>query len=635
MQTRINELSDNYHHQAIAIDTETTGLDTTPIWRPDLGSHWPSMPLYFSLAWGTKRATLHASMLHYMQPFFDDPNKWWIMANAKFDTHILANAGHMIAGKLVDTCVMHALLYEDKPHGLKFMCKQLAGWSWGDFQDQFGKIAKVPDGARHIIEKAERENFDLLKEYASNDALGTMMVFNLLREQLQAAGTHAKYREGPMGVENLWDLFHKIEIPYTKCLWKMERHGIKVDRQRLEDARPQAEAEILRLNKRLTHLRGGTININSTQQLRKWLLDDMGLKAIKHTKGGKTGNRSPSVDAGFLKFHADQGVEACELILKHRDYSKLLGTYINGLHALMDGEDRIHTRYNQDVARTGRLSSAGPNLQNIPRPENDHWDLRGAFVPAPGYTMLCYDYGQLEMRLLAEAAQDADMTNMINSGRDIHMGNAELVFGLDYADIVAAKNKKEAGEPLTDHDKECLMARAAVKAIGFGILYGMGPAKLANTLGITQREAEAKIQQFLNAYPAVKAFTDEAVQETLTTGYAFTLLGRRRNIPQIASRNRVDRSRGERLAVNTQIQGSAADVVKMAQVIYDKLDFERLYGCRMLMQVHDELVFECPNEHVELMCKEIPDVMRWPLPGALKVHLEVDGGPGASWGQAK
>lgn len=635
LQTLINELSDNYHHQVIAIDTETTGLETTPVWREDLGYFQPSMCRYFSLAWGNKRATLHVNMLPFFKPFFDDPYKWWVMCNAKYDMHILANSGYLLRGKVIDTCVMHSLLYEDKPHGLKFMCKQLAGWSWGDFQDQFGKIPKVPDGAGLILDRAEKEDFERLKEYASNDALGTMMVFNKLKEQLQSANTFSLFRDGPLGIETLWDLFNKVEIPYTKCLWRMERHGIMVNRQRLESARPQAEEYILKLEKRLVKLRGGTININSTQQLKTWLCDERDLKPLRLTKGGKTGKRNPSLDANFLKHYSDEGDEACGLILEHRSYGKLLNTYILGLHELLDSENRIHTKFNQDVARTGRLSSSEPNLQNIPRPENDHWDLRSAFIPRDGHTMLCFDYGQLEMRLLAEAAQDEDMTNMINSGRDIHMGNAELVFGLGYDDIVAAKYKKENKLEMSAHDTECMAARAAVKAIGFGILYGMGPAKLAASLGVTQREAEAKIEQFLNAYPAVKRFTDEAVAETLRTGYAFTMLGRRRNIPQIASRNRADRSRAERLAVNTQIQGSAADVVKMAQVMYDKLEFENLYGCKMLLQVHDELVFECPVEVSEFMCKEIKDIMHWPFPKELRVFLDVDGGPGDSWGAAK
>jgi len=234
---------------------------------------------------------------------------------------------------------------------------------------------------------------------------------------------------------------------------------------------------------------------------------------------------------------------------------------------------------------------------------------------------------------LAAASLEQSMIDMIHSGKDIHMGNAEIVFGLPYDDIKAAKKKDKVD--LTDYDRQCLAARSAVKNIGFGILYGMGPQKMANDLGITVEEAEAKIAQFLNTYPAVKAFTEEAVQETERTGYAFTVLGRRRNIPEIGSNSRAERSRGERLAVNTQIQGSAADVVKMAQILYDKLGFERDFGCRMILQVHDELVFECPNANVEHMLSEIQEMMQHPFSEDLAVFLEADGGKGASWGEAK
>jgi DNA polymerase-1 len=623
----MNELRETKH---IAIDTETTGLTV-----------WKDRPLYFSIAWGGRRATLHACMLHWFQELLKDPYKYWILCNAKYDAHILANTQKYspwidatIRGKLVDTSVMHALLYEERPHGLKYMCQHIGGWTWGDFEDQFGKIGKT-QSAEELIQKAEVHDFDRLVEYAGNDAWGTLLVYNQLKYQLENAPTHSLFRNKPPYIETLWDLFSKVEVPYTKCLWKMERYGIRVNRERLELAKPEAENHIAALGGRIAKLRGRPFNVNSTQLLKEWLIDERKLAPTKFTKGGKTGTRTASVDASFLQTYADKGDEACKLILEHREYKKLLGTYINGLHELLDPDDRIHTRFNQDVARTGRLSSAGPNLQNIPRPENDHWALRKAFIPAPGYTLLCFDYSQLEMRLLAAASLEQSMIDMIHSGKDIHMGNAEIVFGLAYDDIVAAKKAKEAGQELTAHQKSCLLARNAAKTIGFGLVYGMGAAKLAGTLGITVEEAEAKIEQFLRVYPAIKRFTEEAVNEARTTGYAFTVLGRRRNIPEILSDRRKERSAGERKAMNTPIQGSAADVVKMAQIMYDQCGFEEHYGCRMLLQVHDELIFECPTEHVDVMLSEIPELMRHPFTEDLAVFLDVDGGPGASWGEAK
>jgi DNA polymerase-1 len=632
-QSVLNELAVT---PIIAFDTETTGLNVSS-----------DYPLYFSLAWGNRRATLHADLLQYFPGLFADPSKWWVMANAKYDMHMAYMAkrggvpmGTKIRGKAVDTCVMHSLLYEDKPHGLKYMCQHIGGWSWGDFQDQFGRITKAnPPSA--IIFRAEQEDFPRLVEYAANDAWGTLLVYNKLREQLERAGTHSLFRSKPPYIETLWDLFYKVEVPYTSALWQMERHGIKVNRSTLEQARPDAERHIDTMERQANALYvkdmgmaiNANVNLNSADQLRSWLIDTRGLEPLTMTKGGKTGNRKASVDAKFLQHHADHGDEACKLILEHRSYSKLLGTYIIGLSNLLDDNGRIHSRFNQDVARTGRLSSSDPNLQNIPRPENDHWNLRNAFIPEDGYDIICFDYAQLEMRLLAAAALERPMIDMIHSGKDIHIGNAEIVFGLPYDDIKVAKKKEK--KDLTSYDRECLAARAAVKNIGFGILYGMGAPKMAHDLGITEAEATSKIDQFLNTYPAVRRFTEEAVDETERTGYAFTVLGRRRNVPEIMSRSPRERSRGERLAVNTQIQGSAADVVKMAQILYDQLGYERDFDCKMILQVHDELVFECLKENTPVMCEEIKELMEHPFSQDLAVHLLAEGGAGSSWGAVK
>lgn len=975
----------------VALDTETTGLSIG-------GSavEAAAYPLYFSLAWGNRRATLHADLLRWFTPHFADPKKWWIFANAKFDAHMLYNANLyrtpdeiqsgtvlpriILKGKLVDTQVMHSLLYEDKPHGLKYMCQHIGGWTWGSFEDQFGKITKL-NTPSDIIHRAEQQDFPRLVEYAANDAWGTLLVYNELRTQLERANTHSLFRDKPPYIETLWDLFYKVEVPYTKALWGMERHGIKVNCDRLQAAAPEARAHINQLERRLNNLCGRDVNPRSTDQLREVLIKQRGLDPLNVTKGGKTGVRNASVDERFLQHHADLGDEACSIILEHRSYAKLLGTYIEGLNEVVDHEGRIHSRFNQDVARcmpagelvltnrgylpveqvvvgdqvishtgyarrvtetsthapapiyrvtaengvslrttgnheyltrdrgwvradhiqfgdmlyvhsekeawadvpgcsgyavstwgrvcnkktgkllqpsrkgewghlkvslqkssgkkdfgvhqlvmlawhgrpprghevrhrngiawdnvahnleygtskentedarkhgtlrgapkltteqveeiraigragqppsstsklsydnaevirqryadgagradlareygvsyqavdsivkdrtwvhppsgssasevaskydvseaavrdiwagsrwnsaptegprasfwyepvisvtveksevtygltvdvdhshvtggvvthnTGRLSNSGPNLQNIPRPENDHWNLRQAFIPAPGYDLICLDYSQLEMRLLAAAALELPMIEMIHSGKDIHIGNAEIVFGLPYDDIKAAKKKEK--KDLTDYDRQCLAARNAVKSIGFGILYGMGAPKMAHDLGITEQEANQKIDQFLRTYPAVKRFTEACVQETLKTGYAFTLLGRRRNVPEIMSRSPRERSRGERLAVNTPIQGSAADSVKMAQILLDQLNFENDYGCRMILQVHDELVFEVPKAHSSFMLEEITEVMEHPFSEDLPVQLKAEGGIGESWGAIK
>lgn len=613
----------------IAIDTETTGLVL-----------WKDIPLYWSVAWEGHRATLHANVLHHFKPVFDDPSKAWPMANAKYDAHILANVGVELAGKLVDTCVMHALLYEDKPHGLKYMAKHLLGWTYGDFQDQFGKIGKK-QSAEDVIRRAERENMNLLIEYAANDAWATWAVYKKLKEQLERAVTYSLFQRIPPYIDTLWDLFWKVEVPYTKVLWRMERNGIRVDKAHLERAEPEARQEIERLEKDINRAVGYVLNPRSTQQLRAYFFEAMDLAPIKWTKGGKTGVRQPSCDSAFLEHIAAEN-EVAALVLRHRDYSKLHGTYIVGLHDILDPYDRIHSRFNQDVARTGRLSSSEPNLQNIPRPENDKWNLRSAFIPSPGNEIIAVDYEQLEMRLLAAAAMERDMISIFEKNWDIHMGNAALMFNIPYDDLKEAKNidkKIKAGElpgtAMTDYVRTCLDARAAAKAIGFGLNYGMGSGKLAKSLGIEQSEAAKKIEQYKETYPAVAQFFAEAIAETERTGYAFTVLGRRRNVPEIASHRKDERALGERVAVNTQIQGSAADVCKMAQINLMKIGLDTRYGCHMLLQVHDELVFECPKDAVPEVLPEITDLMEHPFTKDLEVHLAVDAGHGGSWGAAK
>ncbi len=625
LQALINEVA---AQPFVAIDTETTGLVV-----------WKDLPLYWSLAWPGKRATLHAGLLHHFKDVFSNPNITWVLANAKYDAHILANVGVRLAGRLVDIQVMHALLHEDKPHNLKFIANHILGWTWAGFEDQFGKIGKK-QSAEDVIRRAERENFSLLVEYASNDAWGTFGAFEKLRQHLEAAPTYSLFNTAPPFIQTLWDLFWKVEVPYTKTLWRMERHGIKVDRSRLESARPEAERELERIERAAYKLRGKSINLKSTPQLREWLINERKLNPVKWTKGGKSGVREPSVDERFLKAHAED--DAVQLVMQHRDYSKLYGTYIMGLHELLDPRDRIHTRYNQDIARTGRLSSANPNLQNIPRPENDKWNLRSAFVPEPGNTIIAVDYEQLEMRLLAAAAMEPKMIQIFADGKDIHTGNVEMVFGLPYEDVVNAKKvdkQVKTGElppeAMTDYIKLCVRRRNEIKSVGFGINYGMGAGKLSKQIGVSLEEAQELITRYMTTYPAVKQFFQEAVQETLTTGYAFTVLGRRRNVPEIASYRKDERAQGERIATNTQIQGSAADVCKMAQIHLDSIRLEERYGCKQLMQVHDELVFECPTENVQHVLPEIQDIMEHPFSRDLAVHLAVDSGYGDSWGAAK
>jgi DNA polymerase-1 len=291
---------------------------------------------------------------------------------------------------------------------------------------------------------------------------------------------------------------------------------------------------------------------------------------------------------------------------------------------------------------TGRLSSTDPNLQNIPNVDKDKWKLRGAFIAGPGNLFVVADYSQLEMRLLACASLQPEMIQIFFEGKDIHMGNASMMMGTPYDDLVLAKDidkqVKQGKLPesaMTRYVLECIANRAAAKNIGFGLNYGMGPGKLALDLSVSKAEAVAKIELYKKTYPAVTAFYREAIEETERTGYAFTILGRRRNVPGILSHRNDERAKAERIAVNTQIQGSAADVVKMAQINLDRARLDYYFNCHSLLQVHDELVHECPAEMAAAVKMEVKAWMEMPFYDELAVPLTVDASIGPSWLLAK
>ncbi len=622
----VREIEDN---KEVAIDTETTGL-----------VKWKDIPLYWSLAWGERRCTVHARALPAFRKIFSDPNRSWVFANAKYDTHILANVGIQLAGELVDTQVMHALLYEDSSHKLKDMAKDILGWRWSDFQDTFGKI-NAKQSAEDVIRKAERENFPLLVEYAANDAWGTINVKHALKKQLEATYTDSLFVDKPPYIQTLWDLFHKTEVPYTKVLWTCERNGILIDEEYLNKIAPDAQKEISDIEREIVHLTNNMVmNPNSNQQLLAYF-QSVGAPLTKQTKGGKSGVRQLSMDSEVLSYLSGQYPVAAKT-LRLRELSKLNGTYIVGIRELLDPHGRLHTNFNQDVARTGRLSSSDPNCQNIPTPDNDKWKLRGAFIAPKDHELIVADYAQLEMRLLAVGSGEPGMIEVIKRGWDIHMGNAAMIYGLPYEEIEQAKKTeklvKQGKLPeseMTERVHYLLRCRAEIKNIGFGLVYGMGDSKLARDLGITKAEATAKSQNFMQKYPAVASFKSEMLDDARRFGAIFTIMGRRRSVPGINSYRNDDRSKAERIAVNTPIQGSAADVVRMAQINCFRASLEYRYGCRMLLQVHDELIFECPKETVVEAKAEIKEYMEHPFCIDLSVPLGVDIGSGKSWMAAK
>jgi DNA polymerase I-like protein with 3'-5' exonuclease and polymerase domains len=653
----------------VAIDTETTGLNVVK-----------DIPLYWSLSWGERRIAMPAVLMHKFKPAFDDPNKNWILANAKFDRHMQAQIGIDVAGKLVDIQVMHALIYEEQPHGLKYIAKSILDWGWRDFFDTFEPlkiledIKENPDDddddvlrmsleqeAAHLKKKArkkapkyrkeaigemlqrfERDNLEALVEYASMDAYGTMKGFLKLKEQLQAEATWSLY---PDKFPNMWEVFWKTEVPFTKVLWKCERNGLLIDTDYIQKIRGPVEDGIARLEKSIAKEAGRVMNLNSRDELAAFFFEERGHKATKLTKGGKTGVKKKALDAAVLE---DLSIvdPVAKMLLELRDLTKMHGTYIVGLSKHLDKWNRIHCRLNQDVARTGRLSSSNPNLQNIPKPDTDKFKIRGAFCAPEGYVLIVLDYDQLEMRLLAAAAMEPDMIALFKSGKDIHMGNAEFVLGpiyqrkygraLVYDDMAQAKKtKKKDPAALTDWDNKCLFARDAIKAVCYGLNYGMKSKKLAANLGVSIDEAQEVIDAYMARYPTVANFYASSIATCKQTNKAYTLIGRRRFLPEINGHNTYERWQAERQATNTVIQGTAADAARLAMISCDEAVLDYHYGADMLLQVHDELIFQCPAETAQAAHGEIKEYMEHPFPTDLEVELTCGGGIGPNWNDAK
>jgi len=408
----------------------------------------------------------------------------------------------------------------------------------------------------------------------------------------------------------LAELYTSIELPLTRVLARMERTGIRIDPAELHRLSGLMETAIARLTAQIHTLAGAPFNINSPQQLGKVLFEDLGLPAPAQRGKGK----SISTAADVLELLAPQH-EIVGQVLEYRSLTKLKGTYVDALPELIDARSgRLHTSFNQAGAATGRLSSSGPNLQNIPIRTALGREIRAAFVPRDGWRMMVADYSQIELRLLAHMSGDQGLVEAFASGEDIHTRTAAEVMGVPPM-MVTPDARREA------------------KAVNFGIVYGISAFGLAAQLGIPRGEADKYIRNYFARYPGVRRFLDETVAEVRRTGVARTLFGRQRPIPDMDSRNPSARGFAERTAVNSPLQGSAADLIKLAMVRIDRALDAGGYRSAMLLQVHDELVFECPPEEVD----RLRALVKREMEGAaeLRVPLVADIGVGTNWRDAK
>ncbi len=443
---------------------------------------------------------------------------------------------------------------------------------------------------------AERFLDRKLNAAAEQQAEATLAVVELLRPQIAA--------------QELSRVYLDIDLPLAPVLAKMETTGIRVDTAVLSELSTRLSERIEGIAEQIYTLAGHPFNVNSPQQLGKVLFEEMNLPSpVKYGKG-----KVISTAADVLESLAP-AYPVAQLVLDYRQLTKLKGTYIDALPQLIRAETgRVHTTFNQAGAATGRLSSSNPNLQNIPIRTEEGREIRAAFIPEPGWELLVADYSQIELRLLAHMSADPVLTASFRNGEDIHTRTAAEVFKVDPL-MVNAEMRRSA------------------KAVNFGIVYGQTPFGLAQTLCIDRKEAELYIRRYFERYAGVREFIDRTIAEVRQTGVAKTLLGRRRPIPDMQSRNPAARSFAERTAVNTPLQGTAADLIKLAMIRVQRLLEERQMQARMLLQVHDELVFETPpderDELRDLVKKEMETVYQ------LSVPLLVETGVGPNWRDAK
>jgi DNA polymerase-1 len=404
-------------------------------------------------------------------------------------------------------------------------------------------------------------------------------------------------------------LFRELEMPLSIILGRMETTGVKVDKEQLEQMGEDLNRRLKELEEKIHELAGGSFNINSPKQLGEVLFEKLGLPPIKKTKTGY------STSADVLEKLAEDH-EIVEHILHYRQLGKLNSTYIEGLLKVTKAEtNKIHTRYNQALTQTGRLSSTDPNLQNIPIRLEEGRKIRKAFIPSEtGWKILAADYSQIELRVLAHISGDEKLIEAFLSDMDIHTKTAMDVFHVNEEEVTANM-------------------RRSAKAVNFGIVYGISDFGLSQSLGITRKEAGQFIDRYLASYPKVKEYMDNTIEEAREKGYVSTLLQRRRYLADITSRNFNKRSFAERTAMNTPIQGTAADIIKRAMVdMAERLEAENLQS-HMLLQVHDELIFEVPENEMEIMMKLVPEVMEQTV--NLDVPLKADVSYGETWYDAK
>ena len=526
------------------------------------------------------------TVLKALGPVLTDPALPKYGQNIKYDALVFQGAGLTLAGIDFDTMVASYVINPTRHrHNLTELALEYLDEKVSSYEDVAGKGKKqIPFS--HVEVAAALE-------YAGEDADVTFRLTGTLRPKIEEL--------------SLGELYYGLELPLVQVLAAMERNGVLIDMQALRDLAKEVDGQLQELVRKIWTMAGVEFNLNSPKQLAEILFDRLGLPVVKKTKTG------PSTDESVLSQLAEEGHQVPRLILEYRELDKLDSTYVRKLPTMVNPETgRIHTSFNQTVAATGRLSSSDPNLQNIPIRSALGREIRKGFIPAEGCLFVSADYSQIELRVLAHLSGDPVFVEAFRGSGDIHRETAARIFGVAPEKVNSAM-------------------RDRAKTINFGLIYGQGGSALARQLGISRTEADEFIQAYFERFAGVRDYLETMKETAREKGYVETLLGRRRYIPEIRSRNPGVRGFGERTATNSPIQGTAADLIKLAMIhLHDRLGDGPI---RMLLQVHDELLFEVPEDEVDDAIRIVTEEMEGAI--ELSVPLRVDVGSGVSWYDTK
>jgi DNA polymerase-1 len=585
---KIKALVDTMNGQrSVCFDTETTGLDTLNAELVGMSFSFQAHEGYYIPVPAEQKAA--QAIVDAVKPFFGNEKVEKIGQNIKYDLSVLKNYGVEVKGELFDTMIAHFLIRPEMRHNMNVLAETYLGYSPVSIETLIGKRGKEQMTMRDVP-------LEQIKEYAAEDADITFQLKEKFVPMLEEAGAKK--------------LFHDIEIPLVPVLAAMEAEGIHLDVKTLREYSLELEKDIQRMDKEIQKLGGTPFNVSSPKQVGDILFEV--LKIVDKPKKTKTGQYATGEDI-LSKLENKHPIVA--KILEYRELVKLKSTYVDTLPELVNKKTgRIHTSYNQVVAVTGRLSSDNPNLQNIPIRTDRGREIRKAFIARDAdHVLLSADYSQIELRIMAELSKDEAMIEAFKSGQDIHAATAAKVYGVELKDVTVDMRRN-------------------AKMVNFGIIYGISAFGLADRLNISRTEAKEIIDNYFQKYSGVKDYMDMAVENARSRGYVETIMGRRRYLRDINSNNQTVRGFAERNAINAPIQGSAADMIKIAMINIQNDLAAKKFRSKMLLQVHDELVFDAHKTEVEKLKSLVEKHMSNAI--KLSVPMEVGMGTGPNWLEA-